>query len=91
MTIDEQIKKLSQEMGVSFSDTKMLVNSVVNSIQQDGAVGVYISGTDNDRREISEAYIAADARKWNQFVNTYRGNSEARELFNKQMIGILKP
>jgi hypothetical protein len=67
-------------MNVAEADVMGLVNSVVNSMQEDGVKAEKVSV------ELTEAYVIHANKKMRSFSTTYMTNQEARKAFQFKVL-----
>ncbi|UOX38362.1 hypothetical protein VpasPP24_22 [Vibrio phage Vpas_PP24] len=90
MTLQERIKNLAFEMGVSESDVVMFAQGILVDIVRDGAATHFTNGDADTQKDFIEAYSKHQVRKFEAFTTTYLTNSEARETFIKTVFSHLK-
>jgi hypothetical protein len=82
---EQQIKELAESMNVSVAYLMCLAQSVANDIKKDKAEQAMIEMP----IETTQAYASHAVRKMNQFTSTYLTNSEARNVFQQNVLELV--
>lgn len=80
------IKKLADSMGVTEADVMCLARSVINSLEKDKVVDTFKGATDEERADITLAYVVDADKKWQQFVSIYKTQKGADDLFRQTVL-----
>lgn len=84
-----RIKELAESMNVSPIDTQCLMNSIVNSLQKDKMIKVYLNSTPSERKDILEAYIIDAVKKMESFTTILATNEAAEKEFSNFVLALL--
>ena len=82
---EQQIKELAESMNVSVADLMCLAQSVANDIKKDKSEQALIEMP----IDTAQAYASHAVRKMNQFTSTYLTNSEARNVFQQNVLELV--
>jgi hypothetical protein len=80
------IHEMAKEMGVKTSDVRSLLNMVSASIEQDGMEETFLEMTEEERAEVTAAYVSAEVKKFSEFCMTLLTNTEKRSVFGQYLI-----
>lgn len=65
---------------------KNLIQAVINSLEQDGAIQGFLAATEQQRVDIALAYAMAEGKKIEAFQNTYLTNDAACQSFRANVL-----
>lgn len=84
--IKMNISELAKSLNVKDSDLLSLVRMVASSLEKDSMKDIFLSMSEEERINTTQAYIAAEVKKFTEFCQSILTNTEKKNAFDQYML-----
>lgn len=84
------INQLAEQLGVTTKDLNSLLTIVSSSLEQDGMVQYFIRCTEQERLDITQAYIRAEVDKFKKFCEGILVSQDKKDCISLYVFERLK-
>lgn len=84
------VQALAAAMNVTENDVISLINMTITELKADKMVEILVNSTEEERAEITMAYMSAAVTKFQNFCVTLLTNEEKRNAFSLYVLNLSK-
>ena len=84
------VQTLAAAMNVTENDVMSLINMTITELKADEMVEILLNATEEERAEITMAYMQASVTKFQNFCVSLLTNEEKRNAFSLYVLSLVK-